>query len=115
MVLVTGSIILIDGTPAINPKVFIVDSMGLGFGPHAGPVKMIRYDPATGRFAFLAHVFAAYSGGPEEGPFETGNFAIQIQADGTQALTAVIFDEMPDLKIILPKANVIPDQAVEHK
>jgi hypothetical protein len=107
MVLITGRLLLPDGTPAKNPKFYDRnDRMLLGQSMKAE--APIMYDPVTGRFSYFTSVFAAHSRGEGQknpGPFQTGSAVVLIEAEGAEPLTVSFYDEMPEVEIILSEGG----------
>lgn len=106
LVLITGRLLMRDGSPAVEPHFYQTnDRMLLGERIKA-LAPLIRYDQQTGRFVFLTTVFAAYSiaeGQKEPGPYQTGPADTLIEAQGARSLKVTFYDEMPDVKIILSR------------
>jgi HEAT repeat protein len=102
-VIITGSILRADGTPAVAPKFFRTnDAMLLGERIHEE--ESFTYNTKTGRFVLVTSVFSAYSTGdgqPEPGPYQTGSSQIQIESAGCKPLQVRFYDEMPDVRITL--------------
>lgn len=102
-ILVTGRLLMADGSPAVDP-VFINENDRMLMGTREESRGPLRYDPKTGRFAFYSTVFAAYSMDgkqTEPGPYQTGSAQVRIEAQGTKPLVLHFWDEMPDLAIAL--------------
>jgi hypothetical protein len=103
-VLITGSVLLEDGTPAVEP-IFVRTNDSLLLGQRIESREMVRYYPETGRFVALLRVFAAYSsvGGrvTKNGPYQTGSARLRVEAKGAKSLLVQIYDEMPEVKFVL--------------
>jgi HEAT repeat protein len=102
-VMVTGQIRMPDGKPAVEPRFYNANDRML-LGQRRRDPALLRYDPKTGRFAFLTRVFAAYARGgktQQPGPYQTGPAVVRIEARAAKPLEAVFFDEMPEVHIIL--------------
>ncbi len=103
-VLVTGRILLVDGTPAPTPRFFEGNDRML-LGKLRREPRPVEYNPETGRFVFKTTVFAATSLSSEGklGPYMTGPAVVIIEADGCKPLNVVFYDEMPDVEITLTR------------
>ncbi len=102
-VIVTGRVLMPDGSPARNPKLFDSTNRMLVPEDRRDPLPL-KYDARTGRFVFLARVFAAYASGGEQaepGPYQTGPGVVSIEAEGAKPFRFVFFDEMPEVTITL--------------
>lgn len=102
-VIITGSLVMKDGSPAANPAFYNTNDRML-MGVSTRERAEVKYDSKTGRFVFQTDVFAAYSMGDgkrEPGPYQTGSAMVLIEADGAEPLTVRFFDEMPDVEITL--------------
>ena len=106
-VLITGRLLMPDGSPAVEPRFFNVNDRML-MGERGKDPADIKYDPKTGRFVFVTEVFAAYATGEgqkEPGPYQTGPAQVLIEAAGAKPLEVSFYDEMPDVEITLSKAD----------
>lgn len=102
-VLITGRILMSDGSPAVDPRFYRTNDRWL-LGQRKKERVPIKYDPNTGRFFFLVRIFAAYSFSPDGGPrapYQTGSAKMLIEARGSEPLEAQFFDEMPEVEIRL--------------
>ena len=102
-VIITGQILSAPDKPAADVKFFRTNDAML-FGTPTRQEEPVVFDPKTGRFVFVTHVFAAYSVGknqPEPGPYQTGSSQILIESEGSKSLQVQFFDEMPDVRITL--------------
>lgn len=102
-VIITGSLVMKDGSPAVNPAIYNTNDRMLMGGSTRDRAE-VKYDSKTGRFVFQTEIFAAYSmgeGAREPGPYQTGSAIVLIEADGAEPLTVRFFDEMPDVEITL--------------
>ena len=106
-VLITGRIRFADDHPPAAVR-FRSLKEGMLMGSRDEHGIPVRYDPATGRFACFAEVFASYSHSmndddedAEPGPFQTGSLDVEIDADGAKPLLAKFYDEMPDVLLTL--------------
>jgi len=108
-VLITGRLLMADGSPAVEPKFYNTQTrMLLGLGPERKDALPLKYDAGTGRFVLRSWVFAAYASGrgqEEPGPFQTGTLMTLIEAKGAEPLTVPFFDEMPEAEITLQPAE----------
>jgi hypothetical protein len=106
-VMVTGEIRAADGSHPNEVRFFRTnDSMLLG--TQANYSVPLMYNREGGRFIFLTEVFAAFSvgkGDRESGPYQTGSAQIRIEAPGLKPMTVQFFDEMPDVRITLDRAE----------
>lgn len=106
-VLVTGRLLMADGSPALDPA-FINENDRLLLGTREENRGPLRYDPKTGRFVFHSTVFAAYAMDgkqAEPGPYQTGSAQVRIEAKGAKPLVLDFWDEMPDVAITLTPAK----------
>jgi len=106
-VLVTGRLLMADGTSAVDPA-FINENDRMLLGTRQENRGPLRYDPKTGRFVFYSTVFAAYAMDgkqAEPGPYQTGSAQVRIEAKGAKPLVLHFWDEMPDVAITLTPAK----------
>ena len=106
-ILITGRLLMSDGSPAVDPRFFDVNDRML-LGQKRKDPAHIRYDPKTGRLVFVTNVFAAYAvaeGQKEPGPYQTGRAKVVIEAAGAKPLEVSFYDEMPEVEITLSKAD----------
>jgi HEAT repeat protein len=99
-VLVTGKLLMADGTPARGPKFYAAGDR---------PPERTLYEQKTGRFVFLMKIYAAYDmgkGAAEPGPYRTESWPTRIEADGALPLDVQFFDEMPEVEITLQPGDV---------
>ena len=103
-VLITGSLILADGTPAKNPKFYAANDRMLLGKKQKIETPLFKYDSSTGRFAYFTNIFAAYQmgKGQQPGPYQTGVATTLVEADNAESLIVEFFDEMPEVEIKLP-------------
>lgn len=107
-VLVTGSLLMSDRSPAVEPRFYHTNGGMLLGEQRKEPAPLLTYDHKTGRFAFFTTVFAAYStadGQKEPGPYQTGSTRTLIEAKGAKPLTVHFYDEMPDVEITLSRSR----------
>jgi hypothetical protein len=104
-IIVTGRLANSAGEPVASPKFYRTNDSFL-LGERVRNEIPVTYDPKSGRFVLVTHIFAAYSvgrGQKEPGPYQTGSSLTLIEAEGCKPLTVQFFDEMPDVAITLSK------------
>ncbi len=105
-ILVTGRLLMADGTPAVEPRFYELNDRYLLGGGCRDPVPIV-YESKTGRFLYFTNVFGAFAGGKgfEPGPYQTGSSIVLIEARGAGPLRVRFFDEMPEVEITLRRAD----------
>jgi hypothetical protein len=104
-IIVTGRLMNSAGEPVASPKFYRTNDSFL-LGERVRNEIPVAYDPKSGRFVLVTHIFAAYSvgrGQKEPGPYQTGSSLTLIEAEVCKPLTVQFFDEMPDVAITLSK------------
>lgn len=103
-IIVTGRLIMHDGSPAVEPKFFDVNDHML-LGHRTRVPSPIRYDAKTGRFVYFGEVFATFEiregGGSVYTPYMTGDTAVRIEAKAAKPLEVIFHDQVPDVEITL--------------
>jgi HEAT repeat protein len=108
-IIITGRILLPNGKPAQDPKVYRVNDSFL-LGERKPEEEPLVYDPKTGRFVYVTSIFAAYSigeGQAEPGPYQTGSSLISLEAAGCKPLQIHFYDEMPAVEITLSEQALV--------
>jgi hypothetical protein len=102
-VIITRRILRDGGMPAVAPRFYRINDAML-LGERTRDEVPLTFDPKTGRFVFIDHVFAAYSSGdgqPEPGPYQTGSSMVLIESEGCKPLQVSFYDEMPEVHVTL--------------
>jgi HEAT repeat protein len=97
-VIITGKILMVNRAAAVAPTVKTAGFL------LSRPLSFLRHSPTTGRFTLIISVSAAYAPyrkGLVSGPYQTHSKEVVFGARGAKPLKVTLYDEMPDLEIVL--------------